>query len=61
MPPSPSSSIHTALAAFLEELVAEEGDDGLEAVFGADLEDFLAELRGGANGLETDGYCDGAG
>ena len=44
---------------FLEKTIAEKGDDGLEAVSGANLEDFLAELGGGTDGLEADGYCEG--
>lgn len=43
--------------AFLEQPVAEKGDDGLEAVLGADLEDFLPELGRGTDGLEADRYC----
>lgn len=38
------------------ELLAQERDDGLEAVGRGDLEHLLAQLRGGADGLEADGY-----
>ncbi|KAI4238823.1 MAG: hypothetical protein L6R40_005678 [Gallowayella cf. fulva] len=58
--PSPDGVLARRRLAFAEQPVAEEGDDGLETVLGADLEDFLAELRGGADGLEADGdFCGG--
>lgn len=39
------------------ELPAQKRHDALEAVRGADLEDALPELRGGADGLEADRHC----
>lgn len=61
--PSPFSfpfSIPPRLA-FLEQPIPQKGDDGLEAVLGADLEDFLPQLGRGTDGLEPDRYCGGCG
>ena len=54
----PSANLFTPFP-LLEKPIPQKSDDGFEAVFGADSEDFLTQLGRGADGLEADCDCVG--